>query len=782
MDVWALLARLQHSRHYRGQIAAARTLEPREARYAEPQRRLAAGVRQWLQEAGVEQLYAHQAAACDAILAGQNVVLATGTASGKSLCYQVPMLETLLADPDSRVLYLAPAKALAQDQLATLERLISLSGLGERVKAACYDGDTVQSKRSRIRRTANIVLSNPDMLHVSVLPYHAKWAQFLSRLQYVIIDEVHSYRGIFGSHVANVLWRLQRLCAHYGSNPQYICCSATLGNPRALAETLTARPMALIDEDASPQGRKHIVLWNPPWLEGAKIGRRSTNVEAQELMQACLEAGAGTITFTKARVVTELIYKFVTESLGRRRPELAAKIKPYRGGYLPNERREIEQGLFSGRLKGVCTTTALELGIDVGALDAAIIVGFPRTFCSLWQQVGRAGRRQAESVAFLVAYDDPIDQFLMRHGEFVFDQPLEHAIVDPHNPHILAKQLACAAFELPLQTEELTTTSDIIADVVDVLSEEGTLRETGGAHYYAASDFPAAQTDLRSISDANYSILDQTAGRNVVIGQVDAISAPELVYPEAIYLHQAESFIVRELDQELRVARVERFEADYYTQPVLADECKIIQERYQDAAAGGRRFFGDLRVQWQTIAFRKFKYYTQELIGLTKLHLDPLAINTTGCWLQAPPGALEAVADAGFKVSEALSGVRNLLMVALPPLAMCDRFDIGGIVESSQLGVATIFIYDRYEGGLGYARHAYEAFDAVLGLAGRLVAECPCEEGCPACVAPPNLHVPIQHDPDVYRGYEIPKKQATRIVLDQWCHAFAPAARTAVLG
>lgn len=771
MDVVAFLAQLQASRHYREQIVGQRVLPARAAEFREPQTPMPERLRTWLQAIGIEQLYGHQADAFDAVRAGQDVVIATGTASGKSLCYQLPVLADLIEDRETRALYLAPAKALSYDQLGNLERLIAAAGLEDVARAACYDGDTPQHKRAAIRRSANILLSNPDMLHVSILPYHAKWAGFFGRLKTIVIDEVHSYRGIFGSQVAGVLWRLLRVCAFYGSRPQFICASATLGNPRELAENLTGRSMTLIDEDRSPRGRKTIVLWNPPLLDKAELGRRSANVEATHLMQRLVENRAGTITFCKARVVAELIYKYVSEALAKRRPELARKVAPYRGGYLPNERRQIEQGLFSGKLLGVCCTTALELGIDVGSLDAAIVIGFPKTFCSLWQQIGRAGRRQDDSLAIFIAYDDPIDQFLMRRAEFIFDQPLEHAIVDPQNPLILAKQLRCAAFEMPLSEEELNAAGQLHGDVAELLSEDGQLKSANEQYFHATSDFPAAGIDLRTISDATFSILDITDGRDEVIGKVDSISAPELIYPEAIYLHQALSYIVRELDRETATAKVERFDSDYYTQPVVADACHIVHERQSDDAWGGGRSFGDVRVTWETIAFRKFKYYSGEMIGQTKLSLWSQQIDTAGCWLQPPAAALAAVKEANFKISEALAGVRNLMMVALPPLAMCDRFDIGGIVDSAQLGVSVIIIYDRYEGGLGYARHAYEYFDELLMMCTEMVSGCECESGCPACVAPPMLRVPNHHDPDVYRGYEIPEKTATTVLLEHWVAA-----------
>jgi DEAD/DEAH box helicase domain-containing protein len=777
MDALGLLERLKAGRHYRGQIAAVRTIEPHPAEYARPEHELPPALWTMLAAVGIEKLYIHQAIAYDSVRAGENVLIASGTASGKSLCYHLPVLAELSANPDARALYIYPAKALAYDQLGSLERLVVAGNLAERARPACYDGDTPTHRRPGIRRSASILLSNPDMLHQGILPYHPKWAGFFANLKYVVLDEIHTYRGIFGSHVAGVVRRLQRICRHYGSSPQFICCSATLGNPRDLAERLTNRPMRLIDQDGSPRGRRWVVLWNPPWLEAqTRVSRRSGNVEAQTLLQALVEAGAGTIVFCKARVVAELLYKYTVDALSRRRPDLARRIKPYRGGYLPSERREIEQALFSGELLAVCSTSALELGIDVGTLDAAIIVGFPSTLCSLWQQAGRAGRRQEESVTFLVAYDDPVDQYLMRNADFIFKQPLEHAVIDPQNPHILAAQLTCAARELPLTSVDLAQFGPRAAPVVEALATEGRLKAGAERWDYSTAGLPHHETSLRTISNATYAILDITDDRNEIIGQVDSISAPELVYPEAIYLHQGQSYLVRELDQAARLARVERCDADYYTQPILADECRIAQERLSGDCLGGTKCFGDVVVRWQTVAFRKFKFRSMELIGQTKLDLPPQQIATTGCWLQPPLAALRTVRAAGHPIWDAFSGVRNLLVVTLPTLAMCDRYDVGGVVNSSQLGLMTIIVYDRFEGGVGYARHGYAHADELLRLAHELVTGCECESGCPGCVGPPNLRVAIHHDPDVGYGYKIPDKAATIALLAAWLNpAHEPA-------
>jgi len=768
MDAQGFVERLKAGRDYRGQIAAVRCIEARPAVYRAPTSPLPPRLQNMLRNEGIEQLYAHQAEAYDVVCSGENIVVCTGTASGKSLCFHLPVLAELLENRESRALYLFPAKALAYDQLGNLERMVTAAGLQDAVRPACYDGDTPTHKRPGIRRSATLLLSNPDMLHVSILPYHAKWAGFLARLKYVVLDEIHTYRGIFGSHVAGVIRRLQRLCRHYGSSPQFICCSATLGNPQELAERLTNRPTRLLDRDGSPQGRKYVVLWNPPWLGDVHVARRSGNVEAQELMRKLLEAGAGTISFAKARVVAELIYKYLAEALGRKRPDLAQRVRPYRGGYLPLERREIEKALFSGELLGVCSTNALELGIDVGSLDAAVVVGFPGTLCSLWQQAGRAGRRQDESLAVFVAYDDAIDQYLMRHPDFVFGRPLEQAIIDPQNPRILASQLACAGFELPLARDDLEQFGDVAPHVVQLFIEEGKLRYTADKYYWASSETPAIQTSIRHISNATYAIVDITDGRSAVLGQVDSTSAPELVYPEAVYLHGGESYVVRELDEQAQIARVERFDGDYYTQPLLHSDIRVTEQRLEEEFRRGRKAFGDAIVKWQTVGFRKFKFYTMELIGQTALELTSQQINTAAMWLQPPQEALKAVADAGHKKYEALAGVRNLLLAALPPLAMADRHDIGGIVDSAQLGRPTIFLYDRYEGGVGYARHGYEHADDLLRMAYELVTGCDCEDGCPGCVGPVNLRPPLHHDPDLYRAYDFPDKAAARALLEAW--------------
>jgi DEAD/DEAH box helicase domain-containing protein len=763
MDVASFLRDLTSDRRYRGQLAHVRELPARPAQYAEPATALPAVLLSVLRRQNIHRLYTHQAAALDAISAGRDVVVVTGTASGKTLCYNLPVTRALLEDPSAKALYLFPTKALAQDQLGALKRLAEEEELCNVLMPAVYDGDTPSHNRSRIRNRASVVLTNPDMLHVGMLPYHGKWHNFLRNLKYLVIDEVHSYRGIFGSHVAGVIRRLLRLCEHYGSRPQIICSSATIANPVELAGRLTGREMTMIDADGAPRGRKFFALWNPPFLDGDAVARRSANVEAVELLAELVRRRAQSIVFGKARIVVELIYKYVREQLAGE-GDLASRIKPYRGGYLANERRQIEQELFSGKLLAVASTNALELGIDVGALDAAVLVGFPSTICSTWQQAGRAGRTSQDSLVVLVGYNEPIDQYLMRHPEYLFGAPHEHAVIDPSNPLILASQVACACFEKPLTADDRRYFGPLAEKVADVLAEDGEVKNIDGRRYWSSAEMPAKGTSLRNISDDTYAIADTTRG-GAVLGNVDSISAPELVYPGAIYLHDGAAYLVKQLDTEGKIAHVAPAEVDYYTQPVLASSGRFGQpseaKRYRD----GEMFFGPADVTWQTTAFRKIKYYTMEMVGQSKLDLPAQTLPTTGTWWTVSEEMLGDVKRAGFNPIEALMGVRNLMLASLAAIAMCDRHDISGMVESSNLGRPTVFVYDRYPGGVGYAQRGYDLIDDWLELSRQLVSECPCTGGCPSCVGLANLRPPLHQDPDLAGGYPVPNKDATVMLL-----------------
>jgi DEAD/DEAH box helicase domain-containing protein len=762
------LADLMEDRSYAGQVVHVRSTPAKPARHADPAAALPEPLTAGLKAIGVKRLYVHQARALDLARQGKDFVVVTGTASGKTMCYNLPVLERLLADAKAKALYLFPTKALAQDQLGTLRRWAEAApGVAGVLRPATYDGDTPRHNRRQIRTEANVILSNPDMLHVGVLPYHPRWASFLQDLRYIVVDELHQYRGIFGSNVSMVMRRLARVCAHYGSRPQFICASATIANPGELAEAVIGRPCETIDTDGSPRGPRLFVLWNPPPFGTDSLARKSANMEATDLLARLVERGVQTIVFAKARVVAELIYRYTRERLERTNKALADKVRAYRGGYLPEERRAIEQALFTGKLLGIASTNALELGIDVGTLDASILVGFPGTIASTWQQAGRAGRGREQALTILIAYNDPIDQYLMHHPEYLFGRPVEQGVVDPNNAYILANHLGCAAAELPLAPEDTALFGARAPEVADILAAGGDLAHIEDRYYWSKPEAPAQKTDLRTISNDTFSIVRTDGGRSEVIGQVDSISAPELVYPNAIYLHEGESYQVRQLDFEGKVAYVERAETDYYTQPVLADKCKIRQERERKAERGLTACFGDLVVTWATVAFKKIKFYTNENIGQTALDLPAQTLETTGLWMMVEPAILEALREAGLKAVEGLVGLRNLALVCLPMLAMCDRRDLSGIVESSNTGRPTAFLYDRFLGGLGFAEKGYERVGELLEMCRRLVAECECQAGCPSCVGLANLRPPIHQDPDLTHGYAIPSKEATVALLER---------------
>jgi DEAD/DEAH box helicase domain-containing protein len=712
---------------------------------------------------GIERLYSHQARAVDLARAGSNVVIATGTASGKSLAYHLPILETLLREPGSVALYLFPTKALAQDQLRGLTRLAEAAPqLRRAVTAGTYDGDTPGHTRRRFREQGNAILTNPDMLHQGILPYHSRWSRVFSNLKYVVVDEVHTYRGIFGSHVANVLRRLKRVAHHYGANPRFLLSSATIRNPGELAERLLGEPVEVVNEDGAPRGPKLFAFWNPRIESGD--GRGSTSVEAERILVSLMRRDVQSIVFTRSRVAAELIYRYARERLDRDHKGLAEKLSPYRGGYLPEERRAIERRLFDGDLKGVISTNALELGIDVGSLDAAILVGFPNTIASTWQQAGRAGRSCEPALAVVVAYDDPIDQYLMRHPEYFFSQSPESAVLDPENPYVLASQLACAAYELPLTAEDEAQFGARAPEIAALLEEDGSLKSLDGSRYWSSTDYPAGRVNLRTISDDTFTIVD--GGRNnAVLATVDSISAPELVYPEAIYLHEGDTYFVRELDQAQKIAYVERREVDYYTQPVLDTRLRLLDTRETKRWNGAEVGLGTADVSWATVAFKKIRFRSLDAIGYHPLDLPRQNLETVALWFRPEDGVRAQVRIAGLNPHEAMSGLRNLLITLLPLHVMCDRPDLGGILDSSNLGDPAIFLYDRYPGGLGYAERGYVLVEDLMSAAHRMVEECPCEMGCPSCVGLPVLRPAQQQDYDLHGGWPIPNKAATEFLL-----------------
>jgi DEAD/DEAH box helicase domain-containing protein len=760
----------------RGALCHWERLPARPPRYGELSLPLVAPLAEALAARGIERLYTHQVQAIEALRGGLDTVVVTGTASGKSLCYHVPVLERLLGERDATALYLFPTKALAQDQLKGLTRLASgHPDVLRAVQPGVYDGDTQAATRRRLRDGANLVLSNPDMLHQGILPYHARWGRFLRNLRFVVIDEMHAYRGIFGSNVANVLRRLDRIARHYGAEFRFVLCSATIHNPRELAASLTGRAIRMVDDDGAPRGEKHFVFWNPPHTDATRVERRSSNGEGCMLFAGLLEQGVQALAFTKSRVAAELVYRYARERLARLKPGSEDSISPYRGGYLAEERRRIEQALFSGELRGVVSTNALELGVDIGGLDAVVMIGAPPTLASAWQQAGRAGRKGEPAAAFLVAYNETVDQYLMRHPGYFFGRSPEAAVIDPHNPYILARQLACAAYELPLAAGE-TAFGPQTGQILEALDEAGEIRTIDGRSYWARTDFPAASVNLRTISDDTYTICDRSRG-NAVIGVVDAISGLELVYPEAIYLHGGETWFVRDLDLEQKVATVEPREVDYYTQPVLDTNIRVRGELQQRAWRGETASLGEVTYSWQTVAMKKIKFHSLDSIGYHPLELPRLTLETVGFWIAPGEAAWSAVARRGLNPIEGLMGVRNLFMTLLSMLSMCDPADLGGKIDSSNLGRPTLFMFDRYPGGLGFAEQGYARLDELAAAALSHLEACDCATGCPSCVGLPTLWPAQQQDPDLQHGRGIPGKEAARVLLRHWLDydAGAPA-------
>lgn len=820
MDVGTFLQSMQRQPELAERLVHVEQLPERPGRFATPQRPLPAALQRLLESAGIAQLYVHQAEALDIAREGRDFVVVSGTASGKTLCYNLPILETCLGNPDARALYLFPTKALAQDQLkGQLELMQAEPEVASSIRPGVYDGDTPTAQRRRIKAEANLVLSNPDMLHASILPYHPKWSRFFSELRFVVLDEVHTYRGILGAHVACVLRRLARVCQHYGANPVFLAASATIANPGELTSRLIGRPVEVIQSDGSPRGRKYFALWNPTAASNDSLARSSATDDAVTLMVQAMQDGAQTLTFTRTRQAAELINRYVQQTLRAKGSPLARQMRAYRGGYLPNERREIEQELFAGRLRGVAATNALELGIDIGSLDVTLLVHYPGTIASTWQQAGRSGRRNGESLTILLAGNDPVDQYLLRHPQYFFAQPPEHAVVDPENPYVLASHLKAAAFEIPLESTSVAQFGQKAPAVANILCEAHELSEIDTRFYFSGATNPAQQISLRHMSDNTFSIvlrdrpapagLDAVigAGRNAqqihdqraqrdhktdrepkptthragsshghqVIANVDAISAPELVYPEAVYLHNGESYFVRELDWEGKVAYVERHEMDYYTQAVLDSSVDITRETHvRDVLPQARLACGEVDVSWKTVGFKKIKFSTRENVGYGTVDLPAQRLPTTAFWLTPQAAVRAEMKAAGHRPSEGLCGLRNLAVVALPMVAMCDSRDISGVVDSKNLGSSSMILYDRYPGGLGYSEKGYAEIEALLAICRQMVAECPCDEGCPSCVGLPNLRPAIHSDPDLMRGYPIPNKAATVLLLELLCsHSLA---------
>ncbi len=665
-----LLADLRGDGQFMANVMAWHTLPAQNARTLPIPPFLHPALHQALATRGIQQLYTHQTQAVEAALAGQAIAVVTPTASGKTLCYNLPILDTLLRDPDARALYLFPTKALGHDQLEELDawrNTLKRQGLpASTFNAAAYDGDTPSSARTRLRKEARLIITNPDMLHMGILPYHTQWEAFFSGLRYVVLDEMHTYRGVFGSHVANVLRRLRRVCAAYGSVPQFICTSATIANPGQLAQQLTESPVTVIDETGAPRGAKHIILYNPPLFDADKGLRRSSTLEAQELAARCVLGGVQTIVFGRSRLTTELLLTYLRERVAklwaagevRNRREVAVgllspdlpvytQIRGYRGGYLPEERRAIEAGLRAGEVRAVVATNALELGIDIGQLQAAVLCGYPGTLASTWQQMGRAGRTQEAALAMLVATGGALDQYVIRHPEFLFERTPEHALINPDNLLLLLDHLRCAAFEMPFAAGEGFGQSPYSAEVLALLAEQGDLHVQGSAYFWMGTAYPARTVNLRASSSDTVAIQAGSADNPMIIGAVDHASAPRMLHDGAIYLHEGQSYVVDELDLAESLAHVRTVQVDYYTDVLAETEVEVLAEHDQTVQDGAQATHGDLRVIQTINGYRRIKRFTHETLGVFPLSYPPQLVETSGYWFSILPETQAALEAAG---------------------------------------------------------------------------------------------------------------------------------------
>ena len=685
-----------------------------------------------LAKRGIERLYTHQAEAIESIHAGEDVVVVTPTASGKTLCYSLPTLQAIAQDPAARALFLFPTKALGQDQVTEFGELAASADLS--IITSTYDGDTPAPIRSTVRAAGQVVVTNPDMLHSAILPHHTKWFQLFEQLQLIVIDELHTYRGVFGSHVANVLRRLMRICAHYGSKPVIVCCSATIGNPAELAAMLTGRPARLVDRNGAPSGERHVLLVDPPVMEPASGARGSAVTLAQRWAMPFLRAGRQTIVFGRSRVAVELLLTGLRESL-RESFGPRSRVRGYRGGYLPTERRSIERGLRDGEILGVVSTNALELGVDIGRLDVSILAGYPGSVAATWQQFGRAGRRQGTSVSVLVASGAPVDQYVIHHPEFLLDNAPEEARLDPDNLHVLLAHLRAATFELPFEPGEVFGPAPA-DDLLAFLAEEGHVRQAAdGRWYWSSENFPASEISLRTAAPENVVIIDTTPNRPRVLGEVDLFSAQVLVHERAIYIHESVQYYVDRLEWHERKAYVHKNDVDHYTYANRAVTLKPLEVFAEAPSTGGTRKHGEVMVASLVTLFKKLKFMTDENVGWGPIDLPELELQTTAYWLTADRARDHWRRD---DLDVALLGAGRAIQTIASVLLMVDPRDLGLVtqVRSPHAEEPTIYLYESVPGGIGLSERLWQRHDELLAGAADLIAACSCDAGCPACTGP----------------------------------------------
>lgn len=706
------------------------TVPPKEAQTVPFPTQIDEGLSKSLTERGIDSLYTHQAAAFEAATNKKHFVAVTPTASGKTLCYNLPVLQKIVQNNDARALYLFPTKALAQDQKSELNEIITQMGVP--INSYTYDGDTAPTIRQKVRKAGHVVITNPDMLHSAILPHHTKWVSLFENLEYIVIDELHTYRGVFGSHVANVIRRLKRICKFYGSSPTFICTSATIANPKELAQELTGESFELINNNGAPSSKKHIVFYNPPIVNKPLNIRRSATLEVRKLAAEFLQEKIQTIVFAKSRVRVEILLTYLKELVKNQLGEKS--IQGYRGGYLPTQRRAIEKGLRNGEIYGVVSTNALELGVDIGQLQVCIMTGYPGTIASAWQQAGRAGRRQGEAVIVMVASSNPLDQYVIQHPEFFLKSNPESARINPNNLVILVDHIKCAAYELPFKNGD-TFDGVELEDILDYLTEERVLHENGGKWHWMNDAFPAHNISLRSASQENVIIIDQSSEpANKVIGEMDRFSSMTLLHDEAIYLHQGVQYQVEKLDWEEKKAFVREVNVDYFTDANLAVSLDVLEVDKQTDYQAGTISFGDVSVRAMATIFKKIKFETHENIGSGPIYLPEEELQTSATWITLE----EEITDRlkGDDLEKSLLGIAHALKHVTPLLLMCEPMDMQVVpqVKSTHDEKPVVYFYDRYPGGVGLSEKAYDYINELLTRAGELIGNCPCRSGCPSCI------------------------------------------------
>ena len=735
MNTGQLLDYLKHNPDFASNVTHWQVMPARPAKYADYPDDFDPALRAVLESRGVKRLYSHQRRALDLAQAGKDFVVITPTASGKTMCYNLPVLSEILRDNESRALYLFPTKALSSDQVAELYEIIK--AMDAPIKAFTFDGDTPVSARKAIRQAGHIVVTNPDMLHAGILPHHTKWVKLFENLKYIVIDEIHAYRGIFGSNLANVIRRLKRICAFYGSHPQFICCSATIANPRELAERLTGRPMELIAESGAPTGEKHVIFYNPPVVNKQLNIRDSAIRQTFGISRLLLKNGVHSIVFARSRLMVEVLARRLKDQCRNALGE-APNVRAYRGGYLPSLRHQIEQELRAGQVDIVVSTNALELGIDIGRLDVCVLCGYPGTIASTWQQAGRAGRRQGVSALIMVATSSPLDQYIIAHPEYFFSQPPEHALINPDNLYILLNHFKCAAYELPFEDGEQFGDVEATPELLEYLCEQNILNHVGNRYYWTAEEFPQAGISLRSASDQNFLIIDiSVPGKRRVIGEMDRFTVPMLLHQYAIYLHEGRQYQVEELDFDDKKAYVRAVDVDYYTDANLTVTMKVL-DVFREKPGIMPKAAGEVLVSSIVTLFKKMKLDTQENLGWGPVTLPELEMQTTACWWTLP----DSIADKYTReeLQGAMVGISHIIEHIAPVFLMCSPRDIGVVyhVRDPFTNKPTLFLYDNCAGGVGLSDRVYEMDDELFKEARRMLMDCPCADGCPSCVGPPS--------------------------------------------